>query len=183
MKPLLIQLAKQRRVLMGRDQGEAVAARMEAGFKKQQIVVLGFGGVSMVTPSFLDAIFTRAKGYLGRPEQSLLLAIGMNEDVSETVSLVLKHNKLMLATMHDDARMELLGGSQQLQETLEAASGHPEFTPKDLADELGVKLPALHQRLKVLSDAGAVRQVGSKRGKSDVYAGPNPAELKQLTHA
>lgn len=167
---------------MGRDEGEAVAARMEAGFKKKQIVVLGFAGVEMVTPSFLDAIFTRARGYLGRPEQPLLLALGMNEDVSETVSLVLKHNKLVLATIQGDA-LELLGGSQQLQETLDAASQHTEFTPKDLADELGVKLPALHQRLKVLSDAGAVRQLGSKRGKSDVYGGPNLAELKQLTPA
>lgn len=182
MKPLFIQLAKKRRVLMGRGEGEAVAARIESGFKKKQTVVLGFAGVEMVTPSFLDAIFTRTKGYLGRPEQPLLLAVGMNDDVSETVILVLRHNKLMLATMQNDA-LELLGGSQQLKETLEAASRRLEFTPKDLADELAVKLPALHQRLKALTEAGAIKQLGSKRGKSDVYGSLDVRELKQLTNA
>lgn len=76
MNHLVIQLAKKRRVLMGRDEGEAVATRIENGFKKKQTVVLGFAGVEMVTPSFLEAIFARVQGYLGRPEQPLLIAIG-----------------------------------------------------------------------------------------------------------
>lgn len=88
----------------------------------------------------------------------------------------------MLATLHGDA-LKLLGGSQQLQETLDVASRHSDFTPKDLADELGVKLPALHQRLKALTEAGAISQRDSKRGKSDVYGGPDVGELRQLTNA
>jgi len=157
MKPFVIHLGKSGAVLSTRDAGRAVADSVEEALRSQPVVLLNFGRIEIVTPSFLDEILTRVAGVLRAPDAGLLVATAFNDEVGETLRLVLGHRKMMLASLGDE-HAELLGGTRQLQETLEAAQQLKDFTGPDLAAKLKVKLPNLHQRLRALEEAGAVRK-------------------------
>lgn len=174
MKPLVINLRELGPVLSTRERGRDLADRVEAGLRGTPAVVLNFRGVEIVTPSFLDEVLTRAAGVLRTSDAGLLVATGVTEEVNETLRLVLVHRKLMLAAI-DGERVELLGGTHQLAETLLAAHNLKEFTAADLAEVLRVKLPNLHQRLKALEEAGALtkaRDETAERGKRYVWTAP-----------
>ena len=167
MKPFVIHLNKSGPVLSTREAGRAAADAVEEALRARPVVMLDFGGVEIVTPSFLDEILTRVAGVLRAPGAGLLVATAVNDEVGDTLRLVLTHRKMMLAALGPE-HAELLGGTRQLQETLEAAQKLKEFTGPDLAAKLKVKLPNLHQRLKALEEAGAVRKradESAKRGK------------------
>lgn len=175
MKPLVINLSKIGPVLSTRERGREVADRLEEGLRSKPAVLLNFRGVQIVTPSFLDEVLTRAAGVLRGPESGLLVATGLSPEVSDTLQLVLNHRKLMLAAL-EDKHTELLGGTRQLNETLKAAHKLKVFTAADLAKELRLKLPNLHQRLKALEQAGALTKTadpGARRGKRYVWAAPS----------
>lgn len=155
MKPLVIKLRKQGAVLSTRERGRALADELEGALRDGIGVVLSFQGVKIVTPSYLDEVLTRAAGVLRRPGAGVFVATGVEDEVRETLELVLAHRKLMLAALTDE-HVELLGGSRQLEETLRQAEELKEFTARDLAERLRLKLPNLHQRLKALEEAGAL---------------------------
>ena len=88
----------------------------------------------------------------------------------------------LLANLEDD-QIKLLGGSRQLKETLREAQRMGEFSAPELAERLQIKLPALHQRLQALLEAGAVgrtRETAGARGRH-AYRAPKPRDLKTLT--
>ncbi len=174
MKPIVINLSEISPVLSTRESGRDLADRVEEGLRSKAGVILNFRGVQIVTPSFLDEILTRAAGVLRAPESGLLVATGVSDEVGETLELVLNHRKMMLATLEDE-HTQLLGGPRQLDETLKAAHKLKEFTAADLARELKLKLPNLHQRLKALEQAGAVAKSVDgtvTRGKRYVWNAP-----------
>jgi len=147
--------------------------------RAEESVILSFKGVEIATPSFIDEILVRAGGVLRAVDGALLITTGLNDEVGDTLRLVLEHRKMMLAAI-DDEHIELLGGAKQLQETFQAAHRLKEFTGADLAKELKVKLPNLHQRLKALESAGAVakrRDDSATRGKRYVWKTANRKDL------
>ena len=98
----------------------------------------------------------------------------MNDDVLESAELVLDRLKMTLGTL-DDGQIKLLGGSRHLQDTIRAAQELGTFTAPDLAEQLKIKLPALHQRLNQLIEAGVlVREDDptATRGKRGKYSAP-----------
>jgi DNA-binding HxlR family transcriptional regulator len=175
----LINLGENNRVLSSRERGRVAADRI-ADALSERSVVISFGGVEIATPSYLDEIVSRLSGLLRGNEDRTVLITGANEEVAESLELVLDKRKMALARV-ERGQLELLGGSGQLKKTLAAATKLGSFTAPDLAKELGLKLPNLHQRLKELLDTGAVsREVDESvaRGKRHRY--DTPAEPEAL---
>ena len=113
-------------------------------------------------------------------QQHWLLFTGMNEDVRESVELVLKHEKMVLGSLEDN-HIDLLGGSEHLSDTLREAQKLGTFTAPELAKRLSVKLPALHQRLNQLAEAGLLTREDdptATRGKRGKYTAPPADELR-----
>jgi len=158
----------------GRDVGRVVAERLSdsAG------VLLNFHGVDVASPSFLFGLISTIRVTLLEPPTHWLLVTGMNDDVRESAELVLERLKMMLGVLDHD-QIELLGGSRHLQDTIKAAQQLGVFTAPDLARELELKLPALHQRLNQLVEAGVLSREDDPtaiRGKRSKFAAPPVAD-------
>lgn len=164
-------------VLSTRERGRAAADQVQEAFDRGSIVI-NFKSVEVATPTFLDEIVRRLGGLLRGNEDRVVVVTGANEDVADSLELVLDKHKMALATVKDD-QLELLGGSAQLKTTLAAAQQMGSFSAADLAKELEVKLPNLHQRLKGLMEAGAVAREADEsatRGKRHRYGAADLAE-------
>jgi DNA-binding transcriptional ArsR family regulator len=136
----------------GREAGRAAADRLTGALS----MVLGFWGVEVASPPFIDEFLRAVRAELiGGESSRLLVAVGANEDVRESLAIVLERQGSALANLEKD-HIELLGGSRQLRETLKEAQKLGYFTASELAERLEVKLPNLHARLKALTEAGAV---------------------------
>jgi hypothetical protein len=150
----------------GRDAGDRLQDALQAGS-----VLISFDGVDVATPSFLDEVLTRLRAVLQTNEQAIAIVTCMNEDVRESLELVLRHRGMMLGALQD-GHVRLLGGKQHLQETLVEAERLGTFKATELAVALKLKLPNLHQRLTALREAGAIgRQVDetAHRGRRHDY--------------
>jgi DNA-binding MarR family transcriptional regulator len=151
-----LDLAEHGGSLSTRDLGRTVGRTALDSVGDAGQVVLNFTGVEIASPPFLDELILAlrpltAGGDTGR----LLVVVGLNDDVRETLEIVLDRRKLVLTTAEDD-RLDLLAGNDQLQRTLREAAAMGTFTAPELAERLELKLPALHQRLKALTDVGAL---------------------------
>ena len=116
-----------------------------------------------------------------RPQRFVLLA-NLNEDVADTIALVLERRDASLAALDED-KVEVLGGRPHLQETLAAAQALGTFTAAELAELLEQKLPNLHQRLAQLQAAGALTRSEdpkARRGRRLLFKTP---ELQELASA
>lgn len=181
MNPEVLDLAEFGSVLSTRERGREAADKLQDRLSSPG-VVLDFAGVTIATPSFLDELVVRLGGLLRGNETKIAIVTGVNEDIADSLLLVLDKRGLRLAALTDD-HIDLLGGSRQLQETLDAAQRARTFQASDLADELKIKLPNLHQRLKALMEAGAVtREPGeaTTRGRRYDYSTPDPATIRQI---
>jgi DNA-binding transcriptional ArsR family regulator len=179
----LIDLREFGRVLSTREGGRKAADHVQEVLEESDGVVLSFVGVEVASPSFLDEILLRLRAALTGESSRVVVVTGLNGDVSESLELVLRHRKLTLAHLRKD-KVELIGGSQQLAETLSAANelGGP-FKATELAERLKVKLPNLHQRLKSLGETGVVaRTVDStaKKGRRFDYRTFDASKAKSL---
>jgi DNA-binding transcriptional ArsR family regulator len=155
-KPALFALKDYGAVLATRKLGRTVGHALQDSLDQHSGVVLSFQHVEVASPPFLDELLSAIQASLGGGEADKLLVVAaLNEDVKESLQLVLERRKIALATL-DKHHIELLGGSRQLAETLRAAQKLPQFSAPELAEQLQLKLPALHQRLKVLLETGAV---------------------------
>jgi DNA-binding MarR family transcriptional regulator len=175
----IFKVAESGPVLSTRERGREAADQAEAAIQDGGLI-LSFTGVEIATPSFLDELFTRIVGLL-RKNESLIVAItGLAEEVRESLDLVFEKRQLKMAALKDQ-QIELLGGTEQLQETFQAAQNLGSFTAPDLAKELEIKLPSLHQRLSALLEAGAVTRTpdkSAKHGRRHVYTAPTSKDLK-----
>jgi hypothetical protein len=148
-------------------------------------IVISFAGVEIATPSYLDEIVRRLGGLLRGNKERVVVITGASEEVSESLELVLEKHRMALASVQDQ-QLTLLGGSAQLKKTLDAAQKLGSFTAADLAKELELKLPNLHQRLKDLMESGALARQPDEsavHGKRDLYDAPDASELKVLQTA
>jgi hypothetical protein len=177
-KPGLLKLAEAGPVLSTRAKGREAADRVQDAVKDGGLVV-SFVGVEIATPSFLDEVVMRIAALLRRNESLVVVIAGLSDEVRESLELVVDNRQLRLALLESD-QITLLGGTSQLQETLEAAQNLGSFRAPDLAKELKVKLPSLHQRLSALLEAGAVTRKPDttvKRGRRHAYKATTPDEV------
>jgi DNA-binding MarR family transcriptional regulator len=174
-------LVSKGRVLATRPVGREVGAEAAAKLADSPGLLLSFYGVDVASPSFLREVLNALRGVLMSSEQHWLLFTGMNEDVQESVELVLKHEKMVLGSLEEN-HIDLLGGSEHLSETLREAQKLGKFTAPELAKRLKVKLPALHQRLNQLAEAGLLMREDdptATRGKRGKYTAPPADELRE----
>jgi hypothetical protein len=163
----LFNLVEYGRVLSTRERGREAADRLQEALVGGNAVVLNFAGVEVASPSFLDEVVTRLRGLLSGAGSAVVVVAGLNEDVSESLEFVLDRRKMALAAL-DQGKLSLIGGSSQLQETLAEAAKLGSFKAPELADNLKIKLPNLHQRLKSLAEGGAIGKIprgASARGR------------------
>lgn len=147
-------------VLAKRDEGRIAGRQAVDRLLRADCLVLNFHGADVATPPFLSELMRALRAVLlDRSSGRWLVAVGLeNEDVFEPLELVLAQQKMQLGAL-DDREVLLLGGNRQLNETLREAQHLGSFTAPELAGRLNVKLPALHQRLNVLSAAGVLAEV------------------------
>ncbi len=168
------------RVLATRSAGREVGRQAAGLLANSNGLLLSFWGVDVASPPFLAEIITALRGVLMASEDRWLLLTGMNDDVKESLELVLHRQKMTLGALEDD-KIELLGGSTQLAETLSEAQRMGTFTAPDLAERLKLKLPALHQRLNALREAGVLSRAEdptATRGKRGKYTAPSPEDVR-----
>jgi DNA-binding MarR family transcriptional regulator len=151
-------LADHGRILATRDIGRDAAARIADLAADKHNLMLSFKDVLAVAPPFLHEIFRVIYGGVGPDREGRTVAVTeLDDDVRETLQLVLDHYKLAIAEIVDDGRLELLTSAPHLAETLAAAQDLGEyFTAPQLAERLDQKAPNINQRLTQLLQAGAI---------------------------
>jgi len=174
-------------VLAGRDAGRAAGLDIRAALRENEALALSFADVEVASPSYLDEVVKAARAELAGGDTKRWLIVGdlAEEDVREALEMVLERNKMTLAALDNDT-VALLGGSAHLAETLAAAREFGEFRVPELAERLAIKMPALHQRLQALLEAGAIARTPDPhpvRGRSHTYTAPDAASLRQLQDA
>lgn len=168
-------MAQHGRVLATREMGREVGREVQDSFPDEGAVILVFQDVDVASPPFLDELIRAVRSVVDASEggRHVLLA-GFNDDVKECLKMVLERQKLVMAGI-TKKRLDLLGGPEHLQHTLEEAQALGTFTSPELAERLKMKLPALHQRLQTLMDAGVlVREEDptAERGVRHTYRTP-----------
>lgn len=180
-----LDLVRQGDVLATRDRGRTVGRAALDSLPDSVHLLLNFAGVAVASPPFLDELLvTLRPATVGGDTGRLVVAVGLNDDVRESLEMVLERRKMVMAELRDD-QVELLGGPDQLHATVRAAIALGEkFTAPELAEQLKMKLPAVHQRLKALTDAGVLaREIDptSKRGVRHSYVTPKVEPLRKAS--
>jgi hypothetical protein len=176
-------LVRHGRVLATRPTGREVGREAADLLADSDGLLLSFWEVDVASPPFLAEVISALRAVLMAHENRWLLLTGLNEDVKESIEFVLRSQKMSVAALQDN-QIELLGGSAQLAETLREAQRMGTFTAPDLAERLKMKLPALHQRLNVLLEVGALAREddpSATRGKRGKYHTPSPADVDEVS--
>ncbi|MEN3283028.1 MAG: hypothetical protein V7607_4168 [Solirubrobacteraceae bacterium] len=169
-------------VLATREKGREIGRRLADRLSEVDGLLIRFDDVTVASTPFLEEALRQLQPVLRGDERHWLLVTGHNEDVRESLEIVLDRAKMYLASLDGDA-LELLGATSQLLETLEEAQREGTFTAPDLAERLEMKLPAVHQRLNLLVQAGVLaRETGANaaRGKTGTYKVAPAEELRAL---
>jgi hypothetical protein len=173
----LLNLAEFGAVLSSRATGREAADRVQDVSSHGGLVV-NFQDVEIATPSFLDEVVMRSSQLL-RGKDLILVITGLDSEVRESLEMVLEYRDMQLAYL-DNKQIKLLGGSKQLNETLSAAQKLGSFKAPELADQLKLKLPNLHQRLSSLLETGALTResdAGATKGPGHDYFTPTPEDV------
>lgn len=167
------------KVLGTRALGREVAdqLRERAGDGAQDLFV-DFTGVQVASSPFLDELALALRAWNADHPDRFVVLTNLNEDVQDTLGLVLERRDMMLVAV-EKGTLRLIGGRAHLDETLKAAQELEVFTASELAEQLELKLPNLHQRLVALQATGAVVRVrpdGAPQ-RPVVFATPQSDEL------
>ncbi|HXM86418.1 MAG TPA: hypothetical protein VN889_02180 [Solirubrobacteraceae bacterium] len=140
---------------LGREVAEQLRAR--AGDGTHDLFV-DFTGVQVASSPFLDELARTLRAWNADHPERFVVLTSLNEDVWDTLTLVLERREMTLVAA-EKAKLRLIGGRAHLQETLKAAQELEIFTAAELAKQLELKLPNLHQRLAALEATGGVVRV------------------------
>jgi DNA-binding MarR family transcriptional regulator len=160
---------------LGREVAERLRERVGDG---RADLFVDFTGVQVASSPFLDEVARALRAWnVDHPDRFVVL-INLNEDVEDTLTLVLERLNMMLVTS-EKGTLKLIGGKAHLTTTLKAAQELEVFTAAELAAQLELKLPNLHQRLITLQEAGAVVRtpVAGKLQRPVVFQTPSADEL------
>jgi hypothetical protein len=169
-------------VLVTREAGSQARYDVERalhGLTPGQPVALDFSDVVAISVPFADEclgqlLSGRLAGYY---EEHPILALNATDDVRETVAAALRPRHLFLLGM-SDGQVELIGGDELMNATMEAAQRLGTFAAFQLADELHISPQAANNRLKALVRSGALyrsRVIPARGGKEFEYAVPQVA--------
>lgn len=179
MKLEIVALRAHGRVLGTRKLGSELATALrERVAATEGVVLVDFDGVDVASSPVLDEIACALRAAIRDNPGRFVVLTNLNEDVYDTLLLVVERRDMSLAMLRDD-ELRLIGGRRHLDETLTGAQELGKFTAAQLADRLELKLPNLHQRLVRLQAAGAVTRVERVGGpqRALVFATPSPGEL------
>jgi DNA-binding MarR family transcriptional regulator len=175
----IMRLREHGSVLGTRALGADVAREIRSTDANAAALVVDFSGVRVASSPFLDEVACAIRAEIAdRPDRYVVLA-RLNEDVADTLELVLRRRDITL-TLLTEKELKVLGGRHQLEETLAAATDLGSFTAPELAERLELKLPNLHQRLVQLEAAGALTRSDdptATRGRRLLFATPPVDEL------
>ncbi len=160
---------------LGREVAERLRERVGDGHTD---LFVDFTGVQVASSPFLDEVARTLRAWnIDHPDRFVVL-INLNEDVEDTLTLVLERLNMMLVTS-EKGTLKLIGGKAHLTATLKAAQELEVFTAAELAEQLELKLPNLHQRLVTLQEAGAVVRAAAdgKPQRPVVFETPSADEL------
>jgi hypothetical protein len=162
------------KVLATRPLGTEVAAALRAATTDAAAVIVDFAEIRVASSPFLDEVACVLRSMIAdNPERFILLA-HLNEDLMDTLELVLQRRDIVLTAVRD-GKLGTVGGTRQLDETLAAAQELETFTAPELAERLELKLPNLHQRLAQLQAAGALTRSddpSARRGRRLLFKTP-----------
>lgn len=150
----------------------AVATLLTA-LKDSETLEVSFKGVEALTISFADEFV--AKLALERrygSADTFFLVSDATQEVLETIEFALQRRGLFVAHRSGEGGLQLVAASNHLQATFEIALEMQEFTARQLADRLSIKLPAANNRIKQLAEAGVVirrKQVPLHGGREYLY--------------
>jgi hypothetical protein len=167
------------RALGTRALGQRVAGEIREADRKASALILDFAQVRVASSPFLDEVACAMRAAIVDQPQRFVLLANLNEDIADTMTLVLERREASLAAL-DEEKLEILGGRPHLEETLDAAQRLGTFTAAELAQLLEQKLPNLHQRLAQLQAAGALTRSEdqeARRGRRLLFKTPDVAEL------
>lgn len=178
-KPEVVALRAHGRVLGTRELGRELAALLrDRVASAKSTVLVDFDQVEIASSPLLDEVACALRAAIADHSGRCVVLANLNEDVCDTLLLVLERRDMSLAVLGDD-QLQLIGGRQHLEETLRSAQELGQFTAAQLAERLKIKLPNLHQRLTQLQAAGAVTRVepaaGSRRAL--MFATPSRKDL------
>lgn len=183
-RPSIYSLRKHGTVLATRGLGAEIAAAFRSDDVSPDGLIVDFEGVRVASSPCLDEIACALRSMIAdNPERFVLLG-NLNEDVVDTLELVVARRNILLTAVRD-GKLKTVGGTRQLDETLEAAEELGTFTAPELAERLELKLPNLHQRLKQLQSAGALTKTddpSAQRGRRLLFSAPE-AESRALAGA
>lgn len=162
--------------LMARDTGARACRSLEEQLRSATAdddVVVDFDGVEAITFSFADEFVGRfmALRDAGALPQVGVVLTHLNEDIRETIALVLERRNLV-AIERQGADGSLLGADRHLEETFTTALLLHEFKAAEIAERLGISPQNANNRLKRLTAAGAVKRVrtnAERGGKEFAY--------------
>ena len=111
-----------------------------------------------MTISYADELVAKltAERWIHGITDTFFLIAGATPEVAETIAVALERRNLFVVHQRQDGLFELLSGPFHLKETYERALELGEFTARELADALGISLPAANNRIKMLAQVGAV---------------------------
>jgi DNA-binding MarR family transcriptional regulator len=154
-KPTVFPLGDKGPVLATRSLGAEVAGELRRVFDESHVVIVDFRGGEVASSPFLDELAKAVRTGITDHPGSIVVLANYNEDIQDTLELVLERRGMALTGLNDK-KLQVLGGKKHLEETLAEAQRLGTFTATELAERLKLKVPNLHQRLTQLQAAGAI---------------------------
>jgi hypothetical protein len=160
--------------------GRAKLARedLEAAIEAQPDTILAairFDDVEAMTISFADEFLGRFYGSLATsPALTTIVQLtGFNDETREAVSICLERRDLVALSIDSDKPI-LVGKTEVLQETFQAALELGQFRAAELAKVLSITAQNANNRLKRLVNAATIQRrqapISTRGGKEFVYA-------------
>jgi DNA-binding MarR family transcriptional regulator len=180
--PQIYSLRRHGKVLGTRSLGARIAAELRESNPQAPALIVDFRDIRVASSPVLDEISITLRAMIADHPGRYVLLANLNEDLLDTLELVVERRGIVLTAVKE-GKLETVGGTQQLGETLAAAEELGTFTAPELAERLEIKLPNLHQRLNQLEAAGALTRAddrSAKRGRRLLFATP---ESEQRTPA
>jgi hypothetical protein len=98
-------------------------------------------------------------GLHGYYDEHPIVVFGANEDVAETVDVVMRMHNMGVISQGRERDTELLGGEPSLKTAIAVATKLGRFSAAELGVELGISPQAANNRLKALVQMGALVRV------------------------
>lgn len=148
--------------------------------------VIDLTRVAAMTFAFADEFLGRFFANLatGHGSQRAAVLCGLNDETREAMTVCLERRDLFAAVADDSSGLSLLAAPAFLNETYHHAAALKTFRAADLAEQLGTTMSNTNNRLKRLSNCGALRRdrsTNTKRGgKEFLYSTPKPPSMGRL---